>query len=595
MQKGSIKDPAPVKLIWQDGNIPISAQYGDLYYHREDALGESFYVFLQGIGAEDLFSGRASLTLGEVGFGMGVNFLSAWRHWKNHAPKGARLHYVAIEQSPPRLEDLSRALSRFPEFEKERRALEAIWKVFPYGVHRFGFDQIILTLLVAPASDAIEWLDRADGFGFEAWFLDGFAPACNPALWHKSLLEKIYDLTVPGGRIASFSAAGSFRRDLESCGFTVERRPGFRHKRHAVTARKEGALPPSPLHLPRKKITIIGAGIAGRSLALALQPFGVELVVYDSEEKGAASLQKAIMVHPRPALQNNRTAPLFFHAWMKARHFYPNFPEALFPSREATRLSHDDKTDQRFERLEQEGVLSQYGIFYTSPQKHDRATLFFPEAFFIAPEKLFSSMQQRYAFLIQKKNIQKYEGLTVIAAGIGSTLLPESAMLPVKGKQGQYSIIRTAQKMDKAYAGALCAFALDDPYQLCVGTTHRKWYDGFSEKAEQLSDEQHQENLLALKKYIPFAVDPCLSSEQEGNRAGVRSVSRDRVPMVGALCKDTYILSGLSGHGYLSAPLLGDILAGQLMQCPFPAAGMSTYLAPKRFLSRKVRSKILPL
>jgi tRNA U34 5-methylaminomethyl-2-thiouridine-forming methyltransferase MnmC len=72
-----------------------------------------------------------------------------------------------------------------------------------------------------------DWDGRAD-----AWFLDGFAPARNPALWEPALMIAVARHTAPGGSCASFTAAGHVRRALAAAGFAVDRRPGFGRKRH---------------------------------------------------------------------------------------------------------------------------------------------------------------------------------------------------------------------------------------------------------------------------------------------------------------------------------------------------------------------------
>ncbi|MEL6518251.1 MAG: MnmC family methyltransferase, partial [Pseudomonadota bacterium] len=76
------------------------------------------------------------------------------------------------------------------------------------------------------------WNGRAD-----AWYLDGFAPARNPALWSPAMMAEVARHTAPAGTAATYSAAGDVRRGLAAAGFTVTRVPGFGRKRHMTVAR----------------------------------------------------------------------------------------------------------------------------------------------------------------------------------------------------------------------------------------------------------------------------------------------------------------------------------------------------------------------
>ena len=90
-----------------------------------------------------------------------------------------------------------------------------------------------LEVIEGPAEEQLPvWGGQAD-----AWFLDGFSPEKNPALWAPDLLQEVANHTAPGGTCATYSAAGHVRRSLEAAGFTVERCPGFGTKRHMTVGR----------------------------------------------------------------------------------------------------------------------------------------------------------------------------------------------------------------------------------------------------------------------------------------------------------------------------------------------------------------------
>ena len=68
----------------------------------------------------------------------------------------------------------------------------------------------------------------------DAWFLDGFAPRKNPAMWQPSLFASMAKLTADGGTFATFTAAGLVKRGLAQRGFTVQKCAGFGSKREML-------------------------------------------------------------------------------------------------------------------------------------------------------------------------------------------------------------------------------------------------------------------------------------------------------------------------------------------------------------------------
>ncbi|MEM6618639.1 MAG: tRNA (5-methylaminomethyl-2-thiouridine)(34)-methyltransferase MnmD, partial [Pseudomonadota bacterium] len=91
--------------------------------------------------------------------------------------------------------------------------------------------------------DARETLPRWGGT-VDAWFLDGFSPAKNPAMWDADLLRAVAAHTRPGGTCATYTAAGAVRRALAAAGFEVTRATGFGRKRHMTRGRLPGDTAP---------------------------------------------------------------------------------------------------------------------------------------------------------------------------------------------------------------------------------------------------------------------------------------------------------------------------------------------------------------
>ena len=224
-------------LEWIDGDMPYSPEFGDHFYCREDGRAECGHVFLAGNGLPDRWAEGLAFTIGELGFGTGLNFCETWRVWENvwngekaSAETPPALHFVSFELHPMDRASIGKALSRWPVLDARRRILTARWPERPEGVVDLDFGGVRLTVV---CGDALTNL-TASGFIMDAWYLDGFAPSRNPALWSEAMLRAVHDHTRPGGRFATYAAAGFVRRNLVAAGFAVERRPGFAGKREML-------------------------------------------------------------------------------------------------------------------------------------------------------------------------------------------------------------------------------------------------------------------------------------------------------------------------------------------------------------------------
>ncbi len=227
--------PDTQTLDWNDGDMPYSREFGDHFYCQTDGRLECGHTFLAGNGLPERWTQGAlankDFLIGELGFGTGLNFCETWRQWKIERPAGVRLHFMSFELYPMQRDEIDRALSRWPEIDVERVALASSWPDQPAGhVVIYVDEQTRLTVVCGAALDSV----TAAKAGFDAWFLDGFAPSRNPAMWSRELMQALYDKTATGGTFGTYAAAGFVRRNLQAAGFTVERRPGFAGKREML-------------------------------------------------------------------------------------------------------------------------------------------------------------------------------------------------------------------------------------------------------------------------------------------------------------------------------------------------------------------------
>ena len=212
-------------LAWRDGDIPVSTRFDDPFFSLEDGIAETQHVFLDGTGLPERF--RDGFQIAELGFGTGLNFLVTAAAWLETAQTG-QLFFTSFEAFAMSPADMRRAHQAFPAFGGLCDRLAGQWA----GAGRYQFDRITLEVIDGDARDTLPvWDGRAN-----SWYLDGFSPAKNPEMWGADLMAEVARHTAPGGRVATYTAAGHVRRGLEAAGFEVARHPGFGRKRHMTQA-----------------------------------------------------------------------------------------------------------------------------------------------------------------------------------------------------------------------------------------------------------------------------------------------------------------------------------------------------------------------
>ncbi|PVB60824.1 tRNA (5-methylaminomethyl-2-thiouridine)(34)-methyltransferase MnmD [Labrenzia sp. 011] len=233
-------------LEWLDGDVPRAQGFDDTYFSRAGGLEETRHVFLKGNGLPERFHGRDAFTIAEFGFGTGLNFLTTLAALQT-VPAGPALTFLSFELYPMTADQLRRALAAFPEVTGLAQDLVAVWKPEP-GWNRLSVDGAQLLLGIGDARTLIGSI-RLDGGGagepviapVDAWYLDGFSPAKNPELWDAGLLKAAAALTATNGTLATYTAAGWVRRNLQAAGFQIAKTGGFAGKREMVVGHRPGA------------------------------------------------------------------------------------------------------------------------------------------------------------------------------------------------------------------------------------------------------------------------------------------------------------------------------------------------------------------
>ena len=224
------------QLEWHD-NQPYSREFGDVYFSSDSGLDETHYVFLAHNQLKQRWENftQDHFTITETGFGTGLNFLCAWKLWREIAAPNARLHFISTEKYPLNIHDLQKALSLWPSLKALSDALIQQYPLVSKAWHRLIFDEgrVMLTLLIGDANASLPKLKGV----VDAWFLDGFSPAKNPNMWQTSLFEEMATHSHSETTFATFTSAGDIRRGIQNAGFQVSKASGFgEKKRNALWA-----------------------------------------------------------------------------------------------------------------------------------------------------------------------------------------------------------------------------------------------------------------------------------------------------------------------------------------------------------------------
>jgi tRNA 5-methylaminomethyl-2-thiouridine biosynthesis bifunctional protein len=221
-----------MNLAFKDA-IPFSPDYDDFYFSKQGGLDETRHVFLEGNNLAQRFPQTDfDFAIGELGFGTGLNFLAAWQLWQQTAPEGAFLKFVSVEKSPISPADIAKTLTNWPELsELTNQFLEKYTEAPTQNTSYLFADGLVsLTILVG---DVMTVLPKKD-FKADAWFLDGFSPEKNPAMWSEEVMQEVARLTKPNGTFATYTVARAVKDALKNADFQLEKRPGFGHKREML-------------------------------------------------------------------------------------------------------------------------------------------------------------------------------------------------------------------------------------------------------------------------------------------------------------------------------------------------------------------------
>ncbi len=632
---------------------PYSSIYQDIYFSRENGLEESRHVFLRGNDLPARWVDRPVFTIAETGFGTGLNFLATWQLWRRHSGAHTRLHYISLEKHPLDVKTLGSCHALFPELDSLSMLLCEQWPGTLTGFHRCFLDdaRVTLTLCHGEAHQVLsELVAKVD-----CWYLDGFSPTRNPCMWSKPVFREIARLSDSGTTIATFTVASLVRQSLLDNGFHVRKVPGYGRKREMLTAVMESRLNirtrepwyfPERPDLPSKTATVVGAGIAGAQSAYHLARRGWQVTVLEQESSVAmqASGNPAAVYSPyltaRPSLEEQLSLQGFLFL---LSHLNELDPEVVFHNPcgllafaldEVQRLRQEKisvrslpewlvQPTTRDQAESASGVECPFsGLLYSkagsvNPGKWIKRLLAHENIELRLGEKAFNILPGKKGIGIVDPNQQILSDTAVVILATGHTMAwTEVNWIPFTRVSGQSTFIDTelllqSPKCILRYGGYL--LPASDGRHL-IGSTFAS--DTISVNPTLEADRW---NLHHLETALPHLVNlnHKLDHGIESAHNGVRMVSEDRLPLVGAVPKQEnfpdqfqsmqkrnypssdiapayhpglYLSAAWGSHGMTGAALGGEFLASWIANEPLPLqASLARAIHPARSLVRNLK------
>ena len=692
------------QLLIDDNGALRSCRFEDIYYTAGQGAEECEHVFLKGNNLQERWedgpAASDTFVIAETGFGTGLNFLACWDLWRqvhsgqddNQSAK--TLYFYTTELYPLTRAALEKSIAHYNPYPSLAEALLSQYPDPIGGEYLLSFDNDTQhpVKLIVLLGDATECLSRLEHYPtshpinsdssanssliVDAWLLDGYAPAKNPIMWQDALFTLIARHSADGTTVASFSVARQVCDQLRANSFVVNKTKGFKNKRDMLMAhfdsqqtpekpdailynrkhaRKNFSLSPCYYRYPtnallsntQRSAIVIGAGIAGCTIAYKLAQRGWQVSLIDAEKTvaGAASGNARAVLYARTAQQRSQLADFHEAAFHYATRFYQSFTISDLTHGLNGMLKLDEQLSEEMLALNPEAYSRQNISAEQASELSGIATrhngILYPESGWIDPlaicqaltehpnirfygETSISALQHNASSWTAEckndavKNQNVTADIAIIATGQLSHQFEKTAWLPLRSMRGQTTTLPVTPA-SSALKMAVCQRGYITPASNSshsIGATY-----AIKDDNPKVLSADHQTNidnlLIMLSDNSPWrqALENQPVDDLEG-RVGFRCVAPDYLPIVGpipaaevfkqqfaSLKKDAkqtpsqlatledglYVSTGYGSHGYTTAPLASEILLAQIEGSPMPIGDkLRQSIAPARFLVRQL-------
>lgn len=633
---------------WSENGQPISRHYGDMYFSIANGLAETQYVFIEQNHLTERFKSLTQgehFIIGETGFGTGLNFLHTWKHWLNCAPKETYCHFISTEKFPLRVEELTRSLALWPSLAPLATRFLKVYQQQLTGhnephYYTFKFNSFTLTLIVDDVCKGLRQLlpqqhidfNQPQWQGVDAWYLDGFSPVKNPEMWSSELIQLVHRLSKPTATIATYTAATSVKKTLESNGFLIKKQPGFGKKREMITATLDPAYKrpafksttknQTPwayassnsinIEEKQKTIAVIGAGLAGCHTARALAKQGFAVTVFEANPSIAneASGNPQAMLYAKLSANNSSLTEFNLSALLKAQTLYTDFWQQCDMASEGRQcgllqLAKDDQSHQKQMALWQRYQYSDFLKKTTADESArianiaiDAPGLFFPYSGWINPKALCEWLLNHPRITLHTdtcvdaintiENNQwqlnlKHDDLAqhrfshvIICNAHAAKQFTPTMWLPTKALRGQISYLESQAPLNQLQT-VVTGENYIAPAVNKEGITFNTIGASYDLKHthKNITTHEHQQNVGQLNTLLSVTLQ---TPHITGGRANLRCTSPDYLPLVGQVPHKNAFLDNyqaLSFNAKQAIEVAGEYLPGLFLNCGHGSRGLA--------------------
>lgn len=593
------------------------------------------HALINGCGLPQAWRGQDAWRILETRFGSGLAFLFTWRAWLDDAQHPRMLHYVSLGAAPLSRNGLLQAAAPFPDLLPLAHELARQWHGLLPGFHRLMLQdgQLALTLCVGEAQALL----REQQFATDSVYLD-IDPATQP--WDRWGVKALARCCRRGTRIAAVGVPTELQHSLAQCGFEMQVEPN------------DGAVIDGPMPLgwcsgqfnPRWTLkqsrrplnteacapgscAIIGAGIAGASVAAALARRGWQVQVLDAAATpatGASSLPAGLLLphvsgddSPRSRLSRSGVrlilqqaqnllqqgqgwdgTGVLEHRLDKSTGLPPAWPAA---GAEWSRPAGEMRAGQRWSMGMNDDAPTLWHAQggWLKPARLVQAWLAHPGVTLQGHAKV-ASLQRagnQWRLLGARGDVLASAGHVVLANGQGairlladlqtSQAVPGLQIGRLPALQAVRGQVSWAMRRDRD-AAALPPFPVNGLGSLIPAVPLQgglAWFAGATYEADDstpMDDAAHhrmnQQRLQTLLPAAGLALADLFESAQASGQlrawSQTRCVTADRLPMVGPLepgkHPTLWISSGLGSRGLSFSVLCAELLAARLGAEPWP-------------------------
>ena len=562
-------------------------------------IDECEHVFIDGNNLKNRFrdlSPDSNFLIGEIGFGIGLNFLITCKAWLKYTEHNQVLEFYSFDKYIFELEDFNEFISSSSELKEYSDQLIKYYPKNIEGIQKISlFDgRISLNLVIGDISDTQEYIKSMTYI--DAWFLDGFSPSKNPDLWSKELIKLIGNTSYKSSTISTYTSSGLVKRNLIDSGFAVGRTKGFAGKRHML---KGDAL--SKISSKKgygKKVAVIGSGITGCILSYLLAQKGIEVDLYEQSDSicAGASSHELLVTYPRLSAHDSAYGRFNLLSYVYATNFYENLKTQSWKKTGVLILNHDEGTARRQKALlerRSDGKIYRHLNYAEASElsgievKYDG--LHFKDAGYVLPNELcgfltgsekinvftnskienLSGDGLKTTFTIRDEHFE-YDDVCLCTGSDSSELMNIDGF---STKRGQVSHLESIGRISRINL-PICAKGYISPE---VSNLHIVGSSYSDHKHTDLTQEEHLSNLKKLQIILDEDV------KVKSGKVGLRAISKDHMPMVGK--KDGIFLNTCHGsRASVSAPICAEIISNLITEDAPPLQSRELKaLCPLRF------------